>query len=157
MTPGERNIRALVNVAMVQTFSWKTVAAAPGVNLPVSMSGYTARNIVIDSAGAATLKLTTVTGVVESYAVVITPVDTTGYSARHVVTTSAGVALINLTTQAGAVVLTPASGKIESTFSRAAMLVAPGEHTHLLVLTSPAGLDYPLAAGRFSVARGLPV
>ena len=118
MTPGERNIRALVNVAMVQTFYWKNIVAAPGVN---------------------------------------TPIDTTGYSARHVVVNSAGVQIINLTTQAGTVLLTPASGKIESTFSRAAMLVAPGEHTHLLVLTSPAGLDYPLAAGRFSVGRGLPV
>ena len=118
MTPGERNIRALVNVAMTLTFYWKNIVAAPGVN---------------------------------------TPIDTTGYSARHVVTNSAGVAIINLTSQAGTVVLTPASGKIESVFSRAAMLVAPGEHTHLLVLTSPAGLDFPLAAGRFSVGKGLPV
>ena len=118
MTPAERNIRALVNVAMVQTFYWKNIVAAPGPN---------------------------------------TPIDTTGYSARHVVTNSAGVPLINLTTQAGTVVLTPASGKIECTFSRAAMLVATGEHTHLLVLTSPAGLDYPLVAGRFSVDKGLPV
>lgn len=118
MTPGERNIRALVNVAMVQTFYWKTIVPPPGSN---------------------------------------TPIDTTGYSARHVVTTSAGTPLINLTTQAGTVVLTPASGKIESTFSRAAMQVALGEHTHLLVLTSPAGLDFPLAAGRFAVGRGLPV
>lgn len=118
MTPGERNIRALVNVAMVQTFYWKNIVAAPGPN---------------------------------------TPIDTTGYSARHVVTNSAGVAMINLTTQAGTVVLTPGSGKIECTFSRAAMLVATGEHTHLLVLTSPAGLDYPLLAGRFSVDKGLPV
>ena len=142
---------------MVQTFSWKTVAAAPGVNLPVSMSGYTARDIVIDSAGAATLKLTTVTGVVESYAVVITPVDTTGYSARHVVIEATGAAIINLTTAAGTVLLTPATGKIESTFSRAAMQVAPGEYLHFLVLTSPSGIDYPLATGRFSVGRGLPV
>ena len=118
MTPAERNIRALVNVAMTQTFYWKTLVAAPGPN---------------------------------------TPIDTTGYSARHVVTNSAGVPLINLTTQAGTVVLTPSSGKIECTFSRAAMLVATGEHTHLLVLTSPAGLDYPLLAGRFSVDKGLPV
>ena len=103
---------------MVQTFYWKNIVAAPGPN---------------------------------------TPIDTTGYSARHVVTNSAGAAIINLSTQAGTVVLTPATGKIESTFSRAAMLVATGEHTHLLVLTSPAGLDYPLAAGRFSVGKGLPV
>ena len=118
MTPAERNIRALVNVAMTQTFYWKTLVAAPGPN---------------------------------------TPIDTTGYSARHVVTNSAGAAIVNLTTQAGTVVLTPASGKIESVFSRAALQVAPGEHTHLLVLTSPAGQDYPLAAGRFSVGKGLPV
>jgi hypothetical protein len=86
-----------------------------------------------------------------------TPVDTTGYTARHAVVNATGVAIINLTSQAGTVVLTPGTGKIESTFSRAAMQVEPGEYTHFLVLTSPGGRDYPLATGRVSIAKGLPV
>ena len=156
MTPGNRTIAAIAGVQTVLTFFWKTVVAAPGVNMPVSMSGYKAREVVIDGAGAARMKFTTLGGALEFYAVVITPIDTTGYTARHAVLSPAGVAVINLTTQAGTVVLTPASGKIESIFSRAAMAVAPGEYTHFLVLTSPGGRDYPLGSGRFAVGKGLP-
>ena len=80
-------------------------------------------------------------------------VDTTGYSARFVVSRQDTKAkVLDLTTQAGTIVLTPASGKIEATFSRAAMALAPGEHVYFLVLTSPSGRDYPLLTGRFAVA-----
>ena len=85
-------------------------------------------------------------------------VDTTGYSARLVVARQDTKAkVIELTTQGGTIVLTPATGKIEATFSRAAMAVQPGEHFYFLVLTSPAGRDYPLLTGRFPVAvNGVP-
>jgi hypothetical protein len=86
-----------------------------------------------------------------------TPVDLAGYTARFVVTNAAGTAVINLTTGLGTIVLTPSTGKIDCTFSRAVMAaMAPGEYTHFLVLTSAAGHDYPLLTGRFTVGKGLP-
>lgn len=80
-------------------------------------------------------------------------VDTSGYSARFVVSrTDTKAKVIDLTSAAGSVVLTPATGRIEATLTRAVMAVAPGEHVYYLVLTSAAGRDYPLLTGRFTVA-----
>lgn len=80
-------------------------------------------------------------------------VDTTGYSARFTVN-KAGVStpVIDVSTPSAAVVLTPSTGKVTVSLSRAQMALASGEYHYYLILTSAAGLDYPLLAGRFVVA-----
>jgi hypothetical protein len=85
-------------------------------------------------------------------------VDLTGYSARFVVArTPQGTSELDLTSANGDITLAPLLGKVTVNFSRAAMALAPGEHHYYLVLTSPAGMDYPLLTGRFAVAaNGVP-
>ncbi len=80
------------------------------------------------------------------------PIDTTGYSGRYIVAKpGAPVAAIDLRTGTADLVLTPATGEITINLSRQALAITPGEYHSYLVLTSPAGRDYPLGRERFVV------
>jgi hypothetical protein len=91
------------------------------------------------------------------------PIDTTGYSARFVVAKpgtagATAVAAIDLRSGTAALVLTPATGKIEVSISRAELMIAPGEYHATLILTSPTGSDRVLERKRFVVdVLGVPL
>ena len=124
MNPGVTQLQGIVNVQMEKTFIYLQgpVGGAAGATTPVNLSGWQARFTAVRADYAAS-------------------------SAQAM-----GLVVMDLRTQTGDIVLSPLEGKVTVNFSRAVMSLKPGEHRFNLVLTDPAGADYPLLTGPLSIA-----